>query len=177
MLPDVLLWLFPVVFVLHEAEETVFLPGWLHRRRDWLSRRFPHLSPHLSPHLLPYIAGVSRRTFAGIAAEELLLVVVATLWASNTSFLYPWLALFLAFGVHLVVHLLQILIIRCYVPVMVTSLLGLACCGWGLRVLIGSGLFTLREYLLCGVAGCIVATVNLLAMHALAARFRRRSAL
>lgn len=172
MLPDVLLWLFPVVFVLHEAEETAFLPGWLHRRRGWLSRRFPHLSSRL----LPYIAGVSRRTFAGIAAEELLLVLGATLWASAAPFLYPWLALFLAFGVHLVGHLLQILMIRSCVPVVATSLLGLACCGWGLRILIGSGLFTLREYLLCGVAGCIVAGVNLLAMHTLAARFRRRSA-
>lgn len=67
MLPDVLLWLFPVVFVLHEAEETAFLPSWLHRRGERLSQRFPHLSSRL----LPYIAGVSRRTFACIAAEEL----------------------------------------------------------------------------------------------------------
>ena len=170
MLPDVLLWLFPVVFVLHEAEETAFLPSWLHRRGERLSQRFPHLSSRL----LPYIAGVSRRTFACIAAEELLLVAVATPWASATSFLYPWLALFLAFGVHLVGHLLQILMIRRYVPVVATSLLGLACCGWGLRILIGSGLFSLREYLLCGVAGCIVAAVNLWTMHALAATLRRR---
>ena len=172
MLPDLLLWLFPVAFVLHEAEEIAFLPGWLQRHRERLSNRFPHLSARL----LPCVGGTTRRTFAGIAAEEFLLVVGATLWSSTTPFLYPWLALFLAFGVHLVVHLLQIVMIRRYVPVVATSLLGLACCGWGLWLLIGSGLFSLREYLLCGVAGCIVAAVNLLVMHALAARFRRRSA-
>lgn len=170
MLPDVLLWLFPVVFVLHEAEETAFLPSWLHRRGERLSQRFPHLSSRL----LPYIAGVSRRTFACIAAEELLLVAVATLWASATSFLYPWLALFLAFGVHLVGHLLQILMIRRYVPVVASSLIGLLYCGWGLRTLLERGLFSLREYVFCAAAGCLIAGANLLAMHVLVAALRRR---
>lgn len=170
MLPDVLLWLFPVVFVLHEAEETAFLPSWLHRHRGRLLNRFPRGSSRL----LSFFDGISRTTFAGIAAEELVLVLGVAAWASWADVCYPWLALFLAFGVHLVGHLLQILMIRRYVPVVATSLLGLACCGWGLRILIGSGLFSLREYLLCGVAGCIVAAVNLWTMHALAATLRRR---
>ena len=101
-------------------------------------------------------------------------MAVATLWASATSFLYPWLALFLAFGVHLVVHLLQGLLIRSYVPVVASSLIGLLYCGWGLRTLLERGLFSLREYVFCGVAGCIVAAVNLWTMHALAATLRRR---
>lgn len=170
MLSETLLWLFPAVFVLHEAEEILFLPSWLQRHREWFLNRFPRGSSRL----LPFFDGISRTTFAGIAAEEFVLVLGVTAWASWTDVCYPWLALFLAFGVHLVVHLLQILMIRRYVPVVATSLLGLLYCGWGLRILIDSGLFTLREYLLCGVAGCIVAGVNLWAMHALAATLRCR---
>lgn len=170
MLPDSLLWLFPAMFVLHEAEEVAFLPAWLHRRMPELARRFPRLAARL----LCRLDGISRREFAAIAAEELLLLVGATACASFADCLYPWLALFLAFGLHLVGHLLQALFIRRYVPVIVTSLAGLIYCGWGLCVLIGSRTFSPGEYLLCGVAGIVVAGANLYLMHALAAAFRRR---
>ncbi len=58
---------------------------------------------------------------------------------------------------HLVVHLLQGLLIRRYVPVVATSLIGLLYCGWGLRTLLQLGMFSLREYVLCAVAGCLIA--------------------
>lgn len=169
MLPDSLLWLFPAVFVLHEAEEVVFLPTWLHRRMPELTHRFPRLAVRM----LSRLDGISRREFAAIAAEELLLLVGATACALFAGCLYPWLALFLAFGLHLVGHLLQTFLVRGHVPVVLTSLIGLTCCVWGLCVLIGSRMFSPGEYLLCGAAGCIVAAVNLLSMHALAAALRR----
>ena len=170
MLPDVLLWLFPAVFVLHEAEEILFLPSWLHRHRGRLLNRFPRGSSRL----LSFFDGIPRTTFAGIAAEELVLVLGVAAWASWADVCYPWLALFLAFGVHLVVHLLQGLLIRSYVPVVASSLIGLLYCGWGLRTLLERGLFSLREYVFCAAAGCLIAGANLLAMHVLVAALRRR---
>lgn len=170
MLPDSLLWLFPAVFVLHEAEEVAFLPTWLHRRMPELTQRFPRFAARM----LSRLDGISRREFAVIAAEESLLLAGATACALFAGWLYPWLALFLAFGLHLAGHLLQAFVIRRYVPVIVTSLAGLICCGWGLCVLIGSRTFSPGEYLLCGVAGIVVAGANLYLMHALAAAFRRR---
>lgn len=170
MLPDSSLWLFPAVFALHEAEEVAFLPAWLHRRMPELMRRFPRFAIRL----LCRLDGISRKEFAAIATEEFLLLVGATASASLADCLYPWLALFLAFGVHLVGHLLQTLFIRRYVPVIVTSLAGLIYCGWGLCVLIGSRTFSPVEYLLCAAAGIVVAGANLYLMHSLAAAFRQR---
>lgn len=170
LLSETLLWLFPAVFVLHEAEEVLFLPSWLQRHREWLL----HCFPRGFSRLLPFFDGISRTTFAGIAAEEFVLVLGVTALAAWADVCYPWLALFLAFGVHLVVHLLQGLLIRRYVPVVATSLIGLLYCGWGLRTLLQLGMFSLREYVLCAVAGCLIAGANLLAMHALAATLRRR---
>ncbi len=165
MLPGLLLWLLPAVFLLHDAEETLFLPGWLKRNREELSRRFPCLSTRL----LSHVAGISPARFAAMAAEELFLLLAVALYASLSHGYYPWLALFLAFGVHLVVHIVQWIAVGRYVPVGATSLAGLVWCGWGLHVLINSRLFTLREFLLCGVAGCVAAAVNLLLLHAVAA--------
>ena len=93
-MPDPLLWLLPAVFVLHEVEETVFLPAWLRRHRSELMSRFPRLSGRL----LPRLDGISRKEFAIMAVEESLLLVGATACASFVSWPYPWLALFLAFG-------------------------------------------------------------------------------
>lgn len=170
MLPGLLLWLLPAVFVLHDAEESVFLPGWLRRNRSELSRRFPRLSGRL----LTRAAAISPARFAAMAAEELALLLAVTLYAFFSHGYYPWLALFLAFGVHLVVHLVQWIAVGRYVPVAATSLAALVYCGWGLHILINSRLFTLREFLFCGVAGCLAAAVNLLLLHGVAAAAGRK---
>lgn len=170
MLPELLLWSLPAVFLFHDAEEALFLPGWLRRNREELSRRFPRLSARL----LSHAAAISPARFAAMAAEELFLLLAVTLYASLSYSYYPWLALFLAFGVHLVVHIVQWIAVGRYVPVVATSLAGLAWCGWGLHILIHSRLFTLREFLFCGVAGCVVAAVNLSLLHGVAAAAGRK---
>ena len=41
LLPGWLLWSLPAMFLLHDAEEVLFLPPWLRRNRELLARRFP----------------------------------------------------------------------------------------------------------------------------------------
>lgn len=166
LLPSLLLWLLPVAFVLHDAEEVLCLPAWLHRHRDFLLRRFPNLSRRL----LPHFDAISPVKFAAMAAEELVLLLAVTLYAEFTCNYYPWLALFLAFGMHLLGHLGQWIVVGRYLPLVATSFAGLIYCGWGLYILINSRSFTLREFVFCGVAGCTVAAVNLWFLHRLAAK-------
>lgn len=165
-LPALLLWLLPAAFILHDAEEAVFLPSWLCRNRPYLMLRFPALSRRV----LPHFDAVSPARFAAMAAEELTLLLAVTLYARITHDYYPWLALLLAFGVHLLVHLVQWAAAGRYFPAAATSLAGLVYCAWGVYVTINSRLFTLREFVVCGVTGCAVATVNLLLLHRLFAK-------
>lgn len=165
-LPDLLLWLLPAAFVLHDAEELFFLPGWLHRNRDFLSRRFPVLSRRI----LPYFDTLTPVKFAVMAAEELMLLSAVVLYARFAHDYYPWLALFLAFGVHLLVHVVQWVAVGRYLPAVGTSLTCLVYCGWGMYIMINTRLFTLREFVFCGVAGCVAAAVNLLFLHWLAVK-------
>uniref|UniRef100_UPI00402698DE HXXEE domain-containing protein n=1 Tax=Alistipes onderdonkii TaxID=328813 RepID=UPI00402698DE len=44
LLPGWLLWSLPAMFLLHDAEEVLFLPPWLRRNRELLARRFPQLA-------------------------------------------------------------------------------------------------------------------------------------
>ena len=101
LLPGWLLWSLPAMFLLHDAEEVLFLPPWLRRNREWLARRFPQLARRM----LLHFDGISPLRFAAMAAEELVLLVAVTACAALAGCYYPWLALFLAFGMHLLIHL------------------------------------------------------------------------
>lgn len=149
---------------MHDAEEALFRPGWLRRRAPHLVRRFPRLSRRL----LPNLSSISRGGFAAMAAEEFVLLLAVTFLAASSSVYYPWLALFLAFGLHLAMHLVQWIAVGRYVPSAATALLGLLYFGWGVAEMINSRCFTLREFVLCGVAGCIAAALNLRLLHAAA---------
>lgn len=133
------MWSLPAMFLLHDAEEMLFLPPWLRRNRELLARRFPQLARRM----LPHFDGISPLRFAAMAAEELVLLVAVTACAALAGCYYPWLALFLAFGMHLLIHLGQWVALGRYVPVIATSLPCLACCGRGLCIMINSRAFSL----------------------------------
>lgn len=166
-LPVALLWLLPAVFALHEAEEMLFLPPWLRRNRDFLARRFPRLARRM----VPVIDSMTSSKFAAMAAEELLLLLAATLYAALSGDCRPWLALFLAFGAHLLLHVGQWIAVGRFVPVVATSLTGLLYCGWGMYAMSFLRCFTLGEWLFCASAGCVAAATNLFCLHALASKF------
>lgn len=169
-IPTLILWLLPALFVVHDMEEILFLPSWLRCNREGLRRRFPALVRRL----LPRLEAVSSRLFAAMAAEELLLIVAVTVYSTVSGNQYCWLALWLAFGVHLVVHLGQCLVVRNYIPSMATSLLCLPVWGYVVWRLADAGLFTIREFTLCAVAGSLVAALNLLLIHRMVAIVVRR---
>ena len=81
LLPGWLLWSLPAMFLLHDAEEVLFLPPWLRRNREWLARRFPQLARRM----LLHFDGISPLRFAAMAAEELVLLVAVTACAISMT--------------------------------------------------------------------------------------------
>ena len=72
LFPGWLLWSLPAMFLLHDAEEVLFLPPWLRRNRELLVRRFPQLARRMllhfdgiSPPLAVCRHGCRRTGFAG----------------------------------------------------------------------------------------------------------------
>ena len=72
LLPGLLLWSLPAMFLLHDAEEVLFLSPWLRRNRELLARRFPQLARRMllhfdgiSPPLAVCRHGCRRTGFAG----------------------------------------------------------------------------------------------------------------
>lgn len=169
MLPALLVWSLPLLFVIHDAEEVLFLPSWLRRNRGLLVRRVPSAMRRV---VLAF-PDLPRRVFAAMAGEELALLLLVSALASGADLIHPWLALYLAFGVHLLLHVGQCLVVGCWLPVVASSLFCLPFWFWGVAVVRDRILFSLEEWLFCGLAGCVFAAVNLGVMHVVARRMVR----
>lgn len=163
---DLIIYLLPIVFMLHEFEEIIFLRPWLKRNKAWIIEKYPRLSKPLVG-----ISDLSSAAFTLIVAEEFILVSLATIAALTFDAYYPWLAILLTFSLHAAVHLAQGLALRRHVPVIATSILALAYSSWG--IVISSELFSTGEMLLCLLLGTIFMAANLWAMHRIAAVFDR----
>lgn len=168
MSTESLMWLLPVVFMLHDFEEIVLLRPWLSRHREALLERFPGLARRL----LPAGLRLSTNAFALIVAEEFALLAFVTLLAVELALYDLWVGVLIAFALHLLVHLGQALALREYVPVVATSAAALPYCVWALvamdaRVPLDWG----AAIAWAGVA-TVVLVANLVLGHRLASRFQ-----
>jgi len=112
-----LMWLLPVVFMLHDFEEIIMIKPWLARSSAGLARRFPRLLRLLKSST----AKLSPSAFALIVAEEFIVISGLTWRAVATANLTLWLAVLIGFFLHLLLHVGQFIAARQYVPVILTS--------------------------------------------------------
>ncbi|GAB3891995.1 HXXEE domain-containing protein [Larkinella knui] len=162
-----LFWSFPFLFMIHDFEEILFVKAWITRNRDVIKQRIPKLADRL----LPHFDRLSTQGFALAVAEEFLLVSLTTLLSLVTNQFHLWYSLFLAFTVHLLMHIGQGLFFRRYVPGMVTSLLFLPVCLYILYLGFNRMSFTLPIAGVYLLAGFLLLAVNLLLIHKMAASF------
>lgn len=111
---------FPLAFIIHDAEEIVVQHKWMQAHKEDLLRRFPR-----AKRIFSHLGGLSTKAFAIAVLEELILLLLATAYIlANGPFAKElWIALFLAFSIHFVIHLVQGVIVRDYVPGIITSIL------------------------------------------------------
>lgn len=153
---------FPLAFFLHDAEEVLVQHRWMLSHHDTLLRRFPKLNP-----VITHLCRLDTKAFAIAAFEELLILLVATCYVLVQGYccMQIWSALFMAFSLHLLVHIGQALLFRGYTPGVVTSLLLLPYSFLGLQSIWCS--MTITELLLWGTAGVAFMVVNLMFAHRL----------
>lgn len=149
--------LLPLVFLIHDLEEIVMRKRSMPHLMRLVSGKFPRIAP-----IIRHLQNISTKHFIIIIIEEFLLLIVALV-----VFLYdiPYLllALFWGFSIHLLVHIAQAILIRRYIPGLITSLLFLPYCALGVVHLIQRYSFELN--MLLAVTGFAIVVANLLIMH------------
>lgn len=158
-LSESLLWLFPILFMLHDFEEILLMQAWIARNKGALRHKFPALAGRM----LPHFEGLTTASFALGVAEEFALLCVITGAAAVLQSYALWLGLLVAFTVHLVMHCVQGLLLRGYVPALATSVLCLPVCVDMLRSILP--LFSWKVVAGYTALGLLLMVANLALVH------------
>lgn len=162
---QVMIWLFPILFIFHDFEEIIFMKAWIIKNKSFLSERFPNLSKKI----LPHFDTITTSSFALGVAEEFLLISIITIVSYMTNWYDLWIGSFIAFTLHLFIHCLQALIVRRYIPVIVTSVICLPICMY--MIMQEIQISPLNTIILYSILSFIIMVMNLYILHKSMSRF------
>ncbi|MBD8387115.1 HXXEE domain-containing protein [Dysgonomonas sp. BGC7] len=163
-------WLFPIIFMFHEFEEIIFFKSWIKKNKGYLSERYPKLAKRF----LSHIEGLSVPAFTVAVAEEFLLLSIVTVLAVIFNWYLLWLAIFMGYFIHLLVHIVPCLIIRRYVPGICTTVLSLIYCIYSLCFIFENNLFETEQIFIWTIIGCVIVGFNLIFAHKAAFWLQKR---
>ena len=165
-----IIWLLPIVFMIHDFEEIIFFKPWINKNKDYLTEKFPKISKRF----LPRFDNLSTSAFTLAVAEEFVLLSLITLGSALFDNYALWLAVFMGFFVHLLMHLGQWIILKRYIPAIGTTFLALIYCTYTLYEMIAKNIFQTSEIVLWTVVGIGLVGVNLIFAHKLAEMFDKK---
>ena len=162
---SIIIWLLPIVFMIHDFEEIVFFKSWISKNKNYLSEKFPKISKRF----LPRFDNLSTSAFALAVAEEFVLLSLITLGSVFFDNYVLWLAAFMGFFVHLLIHFGQWIILKRYIPAIWTTFFALIYCVYTLyEIVVKDNMFQISEIVLWTIIGFVLLGVNLLFAHKLA---------
>ena len=170
MTPTTILYvLFLIAFMVHDGEEIAVEHKWVMAHGDTVCTRFPKLR-----RLFNHLRQMSTKAFVIAVLEELVILVAITVYAliGGSYGIELWSAAFMVFFIHLVVHVGQAIVVRRYVPGLVTSILLLPFSYLGMKSL--CDIFTPSQLLLYGVIGVAIMLPNLAFAHWIGMKLSKR---
>ena len=150
----------PLAFLFHDIEEIAKRKRWARINVDRIGGMFPNVRP-----MLVHLRDMSHRSFCIIVAEELLLISIAVICAIYGPSMTPLFALTWGFCIHLLVHVVQAMAIRGYVPGLITTIMLMPYIGIAVTDMLQQ--FCWQQNLLYAVLGIIAIIINLFTMHAI----------
>jgi hypothetical protein len=168
MKPDTLIWLFPVIFMIHEFEEIIFIHWWVKKNKEHILNRYPKLGKQM----LQQLEGVSTEAFSLIVAEEFLIVSIIVAFSAFTGNYDLYAGLVLAFAIHLLTHLFQSMALRTYTPAIITAFLTSIFCGFALFNFINNELINLKYTLIFTLVLTGIVFLNLKLMYTLVKKIK-----
>lgn len=162
----VLYILFILSFIIHDGEEIAVEHKWLLAHGDALCEKHPKLR-----RMLNHLGKMNIKAFTVAVLEELILLVAITVYVfcDGPYAIELWTAAFMAFSIHLIVHIGQAIVVRGYVPRLVTSFLLLPFSYIGIRSIWNT--FSTARLCLWTLIGVLFIAANLAFAHWLGMKF------
>jgi hypothetical protein len=118
-----LIWLFPIVFILHDFEELILFEPWLNKNAGAILDRVRNRVPLVMEQQLKIITTKTTTQFALPISLIFILACISALFAAEYG-KYPFFLLASSlFFLHGFMHLGQAILLRRYVPAIITSAL------------------------------------------------------
>ena len=162
-----LIALLPAVFMFHDFEEIIMFKPWLEKNRAEIKQRFPRIDSMFKNH----VDGLSTSAYAVAVLHEFFILALVTYLSLYFTSYHWWFAAFIAFSIHLLVHITQWLIFGKYVPFILTSILALPYCVYVLMEFLKMTDMTLGQVLFWAGLGIILTIASLVPAFFLASRF------
>jgi Protein of unknown function with HXXEE motif len=162
-----LIALLPIVFVFHDFEEIIMFRPWLEKNRAEIKQRFPRIHTLFNDH----VDGLSTSAYAVAVLHELFILALVTYLSLYFNSYHWWFAAFIAFSIHLLVHIVQWIIFGKYVPFILTSILALPYCAYVLIEFLKMTDLTYGQLLIWAGLGIILTIASLVPAFFLASRF------
>ncbi len=153
--------LLPIVFMFHEFEEILFLKIWLHKNKEYLCNKFPKIGSKI----YSQYSSFTTSGFVFAIAEEFVLISILTYAAIIFQKEYLWFTVFMGFSIHIVIHIFQWIIYKKYLPTIVTSILVLPYCIYGLIYFINNNDINIFWITASSIIGIIAVVLNLKFIH------------
>ena len=159
-------WLFPILFIFHDMEEIIGLGIWLKKNQVILTEKYPMIGKMYQNY--------STEGMAAAVQEEFLVAVLFCLLgivSQNRICWLLWLGVFAAYAFHLLIHIAQAVILRTYIPALLTSLIAFPISA---RIMIDVKEvlhYSIGELAVFGILGLVIVGVNLKVAHFLMHRF------
>ena len=153
---ETIFWLFPIIFMLHEMEEIIGFRLWLDNNSTIVEKykRLSSLSQNFS-----------NEGFALAVLEEYLLCITITGISVFLKIYLVWIGAFIAFSLHLLIHIIQSVIIKKYIPALISSTVLLPISIFLIsRVILAFG-YTAFQIVISSVACIIIMVLNLIFVH------------
>ena len=149
-------WLFPIIFMLHEMEEIIGFRIWLDKNRDIVSK-YNKLS-------ILY-QNFSNEGFSIAVLEEYLLCIIITCISIFFKTYIVLIGAFIAFSLHLLVHILQSIIIKRYISSLASSIILLPISIFLISKAIYTFKYTFFSIVISSVLCVIAMLFNLIFVH------------
>lgn len=161
-----LIWIFPVLFMFHDMEEIIGLGMWLQKNKAFLDKKYPKISRTYEVY--------STEGMAAAVMEELLLCLLICFAAAFAGAYGLWLGTFAAYTLHLLVHMGQSLILKQYIPAVITSVICFPCSAVLIWISIRALSYSISQLLIYGLLGIVIVAGNLKIAHAVMKAFTKR---
>ncbi len=151
-------WLFPLLFLVHELEELFGFEKWFHKNKDKFSGRPREILDYVSTYF-------SKKAMLFAITEQLVLSVIVCFISLKYDFFNLWLGAFIAYTVHLIVHVGQSLAISSYIPAVFTSVLEIPVCLFIVYKVYTMFFYSLMNIICYSLLSLIIIGLNLLLLH------------